>query len=202
MRLRWMLLSVAMLAAAPSLASMSGGSSPAPPPPPSSDQGTTQASSNPDDLSSRQKAEHSYADAYEQIAKAKEDIEAGKDKNAQKKFKQALESAQEAVRLDPKYYEAWNAVGYSSRKLGNYDDALKAYAACLDIKPDYAPAREYLGEAYIELGQLDKAREQLVMLDHFKAVEESKALKTKLDAWQAAHPDSSSSKPTTSGAGK
>src|SRR5207245_8409152 len=130
------------------------------------------------------------------VTRAKDDVAAGKDKNAQKKFKRALDSAEEAVQLDPKYYEAWNAVGYASRKLGKYDDALKAYGTCLDIKPDYAPAREYLGEAYIELGQIDNARTQLALLDHQNAAEESKLLKSKLDAWQSAHPDSSTAKAT------
>jgi tetratricopeptide (TPR) repeat protein len=195
MRMRWTMFAVPMLIAGPSLASM-GGSSPAPPPPPPSEQPQQSQNTSMDaDASAHQKAASAYADAYDQIAKAKEDVLAGKDKNAQKKFKRALESANEAVSLDPKYYEAWNAVGYSSRKLGKYDDALKAYAACLDIKPDYAPAREYLGEAYVELGQLDKAHEQLVMLDHQNATEESKQLKTTIDTWQASHPDSSSAKP-------
>lgn len=195
MRIRWTMFAVPMLIAAPSLASMGGGSPPPPPPPPTEPQQQSQMNSADAEASAHQKAASAYADAYDQIAKAKEDVIAGKDKNAQKKFKRALESANEAVGLDPKYYEAWNAVGYSSRKLGKYDDALKAYATCLDIKPDYAPAREYLGEAYVELGQLDKAHEQLVMLDHQNATEESKQLKASIDIWQAAHPDTSAAKP-------
>lgn len=197
MRLRWMLISLPLLAAAPAFASMTGGSSPAPPPPPTQPPPGASSSASQEgspEVASRQQAERAYAEAYDQITKAKDDLEAGKDKNAQKKFKHALESAQEAVHLDAKYYEAWNAIGYASRKLGKYDDALKAYETCLDIKPDYAPAREYLGEAYIELGQIEKARVQLVMLDHQNAADESKLLKSKIDAWQTAHPDSSTAK--------
>ena len=200
MRLRWMLMTLPLLIAAPTFASMTGGSAPAPPPPPSTPPGAgatnTESSGEP---TVRQQAERAYAEAYEQITRAKQDVEAGKDKNALKKFKNALESARQAVSLDDKYYEAWNLVGYASRKLGNYDDALKAYDRSLDIKPDYAPAREYLGEAYLELGQIDKARQQLVLLDHQNAAEESKLLKSKLDAWQASHPDSSSAKATSPG---
>jgi tetratricopeptide (TPR) repeat protein len=144
--------------------------------------------------SSRQQAEHAYANAYDQIAKAKEDLAKGKDKNAQKKFKHALESAQEAVQYDPQYYEAWNAVGYASRKLGDYDGAVKAYNRALEIKPDYAAAREYLGEAYVEMGQIAEAQKQLVMLDHQSATEESKQLKASIDAYLSAHPDSSAQK--------
>ena len=196
MRLRWMLCVVPTLVAVPALASMGGGGSkPEQPPPSSSNPSSSSASESDDSSSPRKQAERSYADAYEQVGKGNADLANSKAKDAQKKFKKALADAQEAVQLDPKYHEAWNLVGYTSRKLGDYDGALKAYATCLDIKPDYAPAREYLGEAYIELGQIDKAREQLVMLDHQEATDEAKTLKSKIDAWSSAHPDSSAARP-------
>ena len=201
MRLRWMLLVVLMLVAAPTLASMGGGHKPEPVSPSSSPPPSGSESESDDSNSPRKQAERAYADAYEQVGKGNADLEKSKTKDAQKKFKKALDAANEAVQLDPKYHEAWNLVGYTSRKLGNYDQALKAYATCLDIKPDYAPAREYLGEAYVELGQIDKAREQLVMLDHQEAADEAKTLKSKIDAWSAAHPDSAASKPAA-GAGQ
>ena len=201
MRLRWTWLLVLMMVAVPALASMGGGSRPEPPTTssPSPPSGSVNASD--DSASPTKQAERDYADAYEQVGKGNADLANSKTKDAQKKFKKALEAAQNAVRLDPKYHEAWNLVGYTSRKLGDYDGALRAYESCLDIKPDYAPAREYLGEAYIELGQIDKAREQLVMLDHQVATEEAKTLKSKIDAWTAAHPDSAASKPAA-GAGQ
>jgi tetratricopeptide (TPR) repeat protein len=201
MRLRWMLFVVLMLVAAPTLASMGGGHKPEPASPSSSTPPSGSEDESDDSNSPRKQAERAYSNAYEQVGKGNADLENSKAKDAQKKFKKGLDSANEAVRLDPKYHEAWNLVGYTSRKLGNYDQALKAYATCLDIKPDYAPAREYLGEAYVELGQIDKAREQLVMLDHQEAADEAKTLKSKIDAWTAAHPDSSASKPAA-GAGQ
>ena len=202
MRLRWMLFVALMLVAAPTLASMGGGHKPEPVNPSSSTPSGESEPQSDDSNSSRKQAERAYSDAYEQVGKGNADLEKSKDKDAQKKFKKALDSANEAVRLDPKYHEAWNLVGYTSRKLGNYDQALKAYATCLDIKPDYAPAREYLGEAYVELGQIDKAREQLVMLDHQEATEEAKTLKSKIDAWSQAHPDSSTAAKPAAGAGQ
>jgi tetratricopeptide (TPR) repeat protein len=198
MRLRWMLYLVPTLLAVPALASMGGGSKPEPPPSSSSAPPSGSSSESDDSSSPRKQAERSYAEAYEQVGKGNAALADSKAKDAQKKFKKGLEAAQDAVRLDPKYHEAWNLVGYTSRKLGDYDGALKAYATCLDIKPDYAPAREYLGEAYIELGQIDKAREQLVMLDHQEATEEAKTLKSKIDAWSSAHPDSAAAKPAAS----
>ena len=54
-----------------------------------------------------------------------------------------------------------NMLGYSHRKSGNMDVALSFYHKAIDQNPDYSLVREYLGEAYIQLGMLEKAREQL-----------------------------------------
>jgi tetratricopeptide (TPR) repeat protein len=137
----------------------------------------------------RQEAELSYGLAYEEVGKAKKDLEDGKAKNAEKKFKRALERCEKAVALDERYHEAWNLLGYTARKTGDYDKAFKAYDRCLAIKPDYAPAREYLGEARLEKGDAKQARDQLVWLERLGATEEFKTLKTAYDAWVAAHPE-------------
>jgi tetratricopeptide (TPR) repeat protein len=148
--------------------------------------------------STRQAAEQSYALAYEEVGKAKKDIEDGKGKKAEKKFQHALERCEKAVLLDERYHEAWNLLGYTARKLGDYDKAFKAYDRCLMIKPDYAPAREYLGEAWLEKGDAKQARLQLVWLERLGATEELKALKAHYDAWAAAHPDSAATPLSTS----
>lgn len=57
-----------------------------------------------------------------------------------------------------------NYLGYSNRKLGNMDEALGYYHAAISANPDFTLVREYLGEAYIQLGQLEKAREQLTQI--------------------------------------
>lgn len=54
-----------------------------------------------------------------------------------------------------------NMLGYSHRKSGNMDLALAFYQKAIDQDPNYSLVREYLGEAYIQLGMLEKAREQL-----------------------------------------
>lgn len=182
---------VAMIFVAASTAlAMTGPSNP-PPSPPSSQPGipTTSSSGNAQ-TTARQEAEQSYALAYEEIGKAKKDLEEGKTKNAEKKFRRALERCEKAVSFDERYHEAWNLLGFTARKTGDYDKAFKAYERCLTIKPDYAPAREYLGEAWLEKGDAVKARAQLLWLERLEAVEEAKTLKSALDAWAAAHPDS------------
>ncbi len=58
-----------------------------------------------------------------------------------------------------------NYLGYSNRKLGNMDKALSYYHAAVASNPDFSLVREYLGEAYIQLGLLEKAREQLTQIE-------------------------------------
>lgn len=136
----------------------------------------------------RDEASRYYGDGYDLVAKAKQDLTAGKAKNAEKRFRKALERGERAVEIDSSYYEAWNLVGFCARQLKDYDRSMAAYDRCLRIKPDYAPAREYLGEAYLELGKNAAAREQLAWLDKAGATEESGRLKAAIDVWENAHP--------------
>ncbi len=187
MQVRSTLLSVfvAVLWAAPGLASFSGGKSESPPP----SNPNLPSANAPQASGPHQEAEGIYALAYEEIAKAKKDLAGGKTKNAEKKFKRALERGERAVGLDSTYHEAWNLVGYAARKLGNYDKAFAAYDKCLSLEPDYAPAREYLGEAWLERGEPKKAREQLAMLEEINPGSvDAQTLRAAIEAYEAAHP--------------
>ena len=66
---------------------------------------------------------------------------------------------QEAVQLDANMHEAWNYVGYTSRKLGNYEAALAAYERALALKPGYPEALEYRGEAFLSLNRIPDAQQ-------------------------------------------
>lgn len=54
-----------------------------------------------------------------------------------------------------------NYLGYSNRKLGRIEAGIEYYSAALKEDPDYTLVMEYMGEAFLQLGQVDKAREQL-----------------------------------------
>ena len=179
-----------LFAASATFAMSSGPSSPPPPPPSEPGIPGMNGSGQVGQPTPRQEAEQSYALAYEDVGKAKQDLEDGKAKNAEKKFKRALERCEKAVLFDERYFEAWNLLGFTARKLGDYDKAFKAYDRCLSIKPDYAPAREYLGEAWLEKGDPKQARVQLIWLERLNATVELQTLKTSYDAWIAAHPES------------
>jgi tetratricopeptide (TPR) repeat protein len=80
-------------------------------------------------------------------------------KDAQEKYAAALAKFQQAVQIDPSAHEAWNYLGYTNRKLGNYHEALAAYDKALSLKPGYPDALEYRGEAYLGLSHIPDAKQ-------------------------------------------
>jgi predicted Zn-dependent protease len=52
-------------------------------------------------------------------------------------------------------------IGFTLRKLGRVDEACDYYFKALATRPDATTTRQYLGEAYLQVGQPGKAREQL-----------------------------------------
>jgi len=55
-----------------------------------------------------------------------------------------------------------NYIGYSTRKLGDVDKGLDYYHQALALDPNYLRAREYLGEGYLQKGDVASARDQLM----------------------------------------
>ncbi len=62
---------------------------------------------------------------------------------------------------DAKLPGVFNMLGYSHRKQGKLLVALGYYEEALRLDPDHVLTREYLGEAYLQMGDLASAREQL-----------------------------------------
>jgi tetratricopeptide (TPR) repeat protein len=60
--------------------------------------------------------------------------------------------------------DVYNLMGFSLRKTGDYKQAYTFYRKALDFDPEHKGALEYLGELYVETGQLDKAKENVVLL--------------------------------------
>ena len=60
--------------------------------------------------------------------------------------------------------DVYNLMGFSLRKTGDYKQAYTFYRKALEINPEHKGALEYLGELYVETGQVDKARENVVLL--------------------------------------
>ena len=60
--------------------------------------------------------------------------------------------------------DVYNLMGFSLRKTGDYKQAYTFYRKALDFNPEHKGALEYLGELYVETGQVEKARENVVLL--------------------------------------
>ena len=88
--------------------------------------------------------------------------EAARDLAYNRRYEEALKVLELASNQnDPRIL---NYKGYSTRKLGRVEEGMKFYVAALAVNPDYHLAREYMAEAFLQLGKVDKAREQLAEL--------------------------------------
>jgi len=105
-------------------------------------------------------------------------------------YTNAVRLLKSVVAWNPNDADAWNYLGYSQRRLRQFDEALAAYERALAIKPDHRGATEYLGEFYLQTNQPDKARAQLVRLATLcpDGCEEQEDLAQAVRAWEAAHP--------------
>ncbi len=80
------------------------------------------------------------------------------------KYDEAVPLLQKVVADNPRDADAWNYLGFCSRKLGKKEDALGYYQKALAIDPKHKGAHEYLGELYLQMNDLAKAEEQLTIL--------------------------------------
>ncbi|MEO8313522.1 MAG: tetratricopeptide repeat protein [Pseudomonadota bacterium] len=106
-----------------------------------------------------------YNVGFERFETARK-LEASKGAQAEVKqgFRDAREKFRKAAEADPAMKEAWNLIGYTSRRLGEYTESLKAYETALKLQPDYPEAIEYLAELYVETGRLDDAKASFAKL--------------------------------------
>jgi Flp pilus assembly protein TadD len=79
-------------------------------------------------------------------------------------FAQALPILSALIDAEPDNADAWNLLGFASRKSGDLAAAEIAYATALKINPDHLGALEYQGEMYLELMQPDMAKANLARL--------------------------------------
>jgi tetratricopeptide (TPR) repeat protein len=189
MRIALVMLSAALMLMVGSQGVASGGGMMHPTPPPGPQQ-------QPHEETPAQKAASVYNDAVRLVKKADKAQESAtaatdagrKDKAAHEasdKYTSAHAKFEQATQLDPAMPEAWSYLGYTSRKLGHYQDALAAYAKALSLKPGYPDALEYRGEAYLALDHVPDAKQAYLDLYAGNRALAEKLL-TAMKAWVAA----------------
>ena len=92
------------------------------------------------------------------FSKAKAMIEA-------KDYKAALPLLQQVVAKDAKNADAYNLMGYATRKSGDANGSLQYYNQALAIDAKHLGAHEYVGEAYLMLDRPAEAEQHLARLD-------------------------------------
>ena len=95
---------------------------------------------------------------------------------AKKLYSQAFTKLEKAHKKNKKDPDILNYMGYTSRKVGNFEVAEKFYLQGLSIKPNHNGINEYLGELYVQTNRIDKANERLAILkdcncDEYKELE-------------------------------
>ncbi|MEX2642295.1 MAG: tetratricopeptide repeat protein [Acetobacterales bacterium] len=80
-------------------------------------------------------------------------------------YRKAIGELEKVVATSPRNADAHNLLGFSHRKLGNSDKAMQHYQTALSADPDHKGANEYLGELYLQMGEVAKAEERLARLD-------------------------------------
>jgi Flp pilus assembly protein TadD len=80
-------------------------------------------------------------------------------------YSAAISAFEGVVAKDDQNANAYNMLAYSIRRRGDAARAIPIYQKALAIDPKHRGAHEYIGEAYLLLGDLPKAKEHLAVLD-------------------------------------
>lgn len=83
----------------------------------------------------------------------------------QQDYNRAVSLLTQEVAGNKRNADAFNMLGYSHRKMGKLDLAVKFYLKALAIDPKHRGAHEYIGETYLEQHDLEKAKAHLAKLD-------------------------------------
>jgi len=101
-------------------------------------------------------------------------------------FARAIPLLEGVVQREAGNADAHNLLAYAIRKNGDPAKAIPIYHKALALDPKHRGAHEYIGEAYLTLGDLGKAREHLKALDRlcFLPCAEYRDLKKAVEAYE------------------
>ena len=105
-----------------------------------------------------------YTKAKNLIKAAKKYEKKGKTEKAQKRYTKAQKLLLKSNEQKPLQADTLNYLGFTSRKLGDYDGGEKFYLQGLEIEPNHNGINEYLGELYVATNRMDMAKERLEVL--------------------------------------
>ena len=106
-----------------------------------------------------------YDKAVSLIEIAKKMEEKGKTEKANKRYKKAQKFLIKSNKEKPNKADTLNYLGFTTRKLGDFEGGEKFYLQGLAIEPNHNGINEYLGELYVATNRIDLANERLKVLE-------------------------------------
>ena len=106
-----------------------------------------------------------YSKAVKLVKSAKKYENDGKTDKANKRYEKALKLLVKSNKSKPNKADTLNYLGFTTRKLGDYENGEKYYLQGLEIEPNHIGINEYLGELYVVTNRIDLANERLKILE-------------------------------------
>ena len=106
-----------------------------------------------------------YAKAVEAIKFAKKYEKKGKLEKAKKRYAKAQKLLLKSNKEKPLQADTLNYLGFTTRKLGDFENGEKYYLLGLEIDPNHVGINGYLGELYVVTNKIDLAKERLKVLE-------------------------------------
>ena len=100
------------------------------------------------------------------IKQAKKYEKKGKIEKATKKYEKAQKLLIVSNKKKPLKADTLNYLGFTTRKLGDYENGEKYYLLGLEIEPNHVGINEYLGELYVVTNRIDLAKDRLKVLEN------------------------------------
>ncbi len=98
------------------------------------------------------------------VSKAKKFEKKNKQNKAKNAYKKAIKNLLESNNQDPSNPDTLNLLGFSHRKIGDYDNAEIYYSMGLEIDPKHIGINEYMGELFVVTNRIDEAKKRLAVL--------------------------------------
>ena len=105
-----------------------------------------------------------YTKAKNLVKAAKKYEKKGKIEKAQKRYTKAQKLLLKSNKKKPLQADTLNYLGFTTRKLGDYEKGEEFYLQGLQIEPNHNGINEYLGELYMVTNRMDLAKERLEVL--------------------------------------
>ena len=121
-----------------------------------------------------------YDKAVTLIKSAKRFEKKGKNDKALVRYEKAQKLLIKSNNEKPLQADTLNYLGFSTRKLGDFENGEKYYLLGLEIDPTHIGINEYLGELYVATQRIDLAKERLEVLKNCNC-EEFQELKEIID---------------------